>query len=239
MTIDLRGTTLDHYDNVGGAVVTLHTNKGDFGTAHRAFTQSDKNAFFGTHVPRPAVPTPVAIYDARLDVDAIADLAGNPAHMAARADDSLFTRVNTLKPDGLRILAGHTPHKKLWDATNDALWMHAASGSKAHAVGLVAHPLETRNSLEQRLRDADRFMLALPDDAQRPVAPVISTAAKHFTHLVDYVVEQNLPLVGFEFHGLTRTRASMGYFHRVMDRAAVPPWTFEINLPRQPSDGPG
>jgi hypothetical protein len=239
MTIDLRGTTLQHYDTHGGAVVRLQTNVGDFGTSHRAFTQSDRNAFFGTKVANPVVPTPVSLYDARLDQGTIAELNGNPGILSGRADDALFTRLRNLRPDGLRIMAGHTPVDSPWDEMHDNLWLDAAAGSKAQIVGLVAHPQETRDTLEQRLRDAERTMLNKPDDDQRPVVPVISTSAKKFVDLVNYVFERDLPAVGFEFHGLTRSKASMGYFHRVMQNAAVTPWAFGINVPRQHADGHG
>ena len=239
MTANIRGTSLKHYDHQGGAVTDLVTSIGNFGAQHRAFTQSDKNAMLPATRAKPVIPSRVAVYAARLDGSAIRTLAGNPGIIAEKANDGVFTRVGNLKLNSLGIFAGQTPAEEVWDDRFDSLWMHAGSGTRSVVTALVARRPETRYSLEQRLRTGYGLRIRAPDDAKRHIAPVLRLDSPKFIDVFDYVLERELEIVGLEVHGLTRARANLAYVHAALDKAAVPPWLFALNVPRYHDEGHG
>lgn len=227
--IRFQSSSLVGYDEEGGAHVRLSTNRKDYGLSLRAFTQSDANAVFGSS-PASDVPTDVATYMADLEEDRLRRIRDSPSWYAERVDNDLFSRVSTLNPGAIRILAGETRSDQSWDPQADGAWIHVGAASKADVTGLPAREDETPEGLFARLSDAFALNERLPPANQKEIVPTIRLDSKHFARTVDRLVDAGASMFLLEFHGWARAVGNLAQLHEALREADEPPYVVGTNV---------
>ena len=232
MVAKIRETKLRAFDEDGGSIVDLVTDRSTYNLELRAFNQSDANAVF-PRVPDPEVPSNVVAHVTNLDTAKVQELHSSPTTTAQNALGTLLDRARKLHPNALILEVGHPEDGAQTTERTDPRLIDVAAGEGADAVALPGFIHESVDSMWRRLVAAKAYAERLPEEIRPTIVPSIRLDNKNCLLAFGRLVDAEVPVVALDVRIKSASVfGNLGAIHGVLRKAAVPPYLIGTDVPR-------